>query len=503
MADVFDATVFFGPYHRSDVDTSPAAVLERMKRASIETCLAVSLFAIEHDMEEGNEQILALAGQFRDQLVPVAVVAPGQYVPGRGLMNRLCAQGFRVAAFFPGMQGWPLELLSFRAAALEAAEAGMVIMVAVGGRGEASRVARSLDGIDAPVILRCHSGGGYVLADEFLAIGEQCPNYHFDVWNCVGAGQIRLLADELGADRLVYGSGLPLCRELSSRFLVQTAGLSAADLGLVLGGTLRRLLGIERGAGESVELPTDPMVTRPKVDVHYHFGEWNILLEGTSIDQTIAEFDTFGFEYGIMSSSAALRGDASGGNAVVAAALDDDRRMLGYVYLDPYHPAESSDDLEKYAADRRFVGVKTRPDYHGTTLEHPAYRPLLERAAALDLPLLTHNCGVRHIAERVPDLRIVIAHASRKTAEQYADLPNVHFCIASSDCFALGTDVRGMIDAAGIERILFGSDGPLISPAWTIGKFAHADLSDDELACIFRKNARRVFPRLHHENAAQ
>ncbi len=52
-----------------------------------------------------------------------------------------------------------------------------------------------------------------------------------------------------------------------------------------------------------------------------------------------------------------------------------------------------------------------------------------------------------------------------------------------------------MVDAVGPERVLFGSDGPLISPAWNLGRFASAELTEEEGEQVYEANARRVFPR--------
>jgi len=492
----FDSMTFFGPYHRQDIDASPQTVIGLMDELSIGRALAVSLFAVEHDMFEGNEQIMALARAHPEHLEPVAVVTPGQCLPGGETLARLKEQGFRIAAFLPEMQGWPLELLSFQGAAREVADAGMPILIAVGKYGSASLAARALVGVETPVIVRSHLGGGYLLPDEFIAIGREFPNFYFDAWNLVGAGQIRLLAQELGANRLVCGSGLPLCCGRSSQLLLQTAGLDEEATRWVMGGTLCRLFGDERPSGLSDELAPHSSISWPKTDIHYHLGEWGLLCGNTIAREIVSDLDTFGLQHCLLSSSAALRASAAQGNAVVAEALETDPRLKGYVYLDPYHPEESAQDLERYAQNEGFVAVKTRPDFHGTTLEHPAYLPLLKRAAELKMPLLTHGCAVEFAAARVPELPIIVAHSASGTARKLADFPNVFFCTASSSPFWHGREVRKMVDAVGAARVLFGSDGPLISPAWNLGRFVSAQLSEEEGEQVYTANARRVFPRL-------
>ena len=47
-----------------------------------------------------------------------------------------------------------------------------------------------------------------------------------------------------------------------------------------------------------------------------------------------------------------------------------------------------------------------------------------------------------------------------------------------------------------MERVLYASDAPLMSPAFTLGKLASLDLSDADLVGILRGNALRAFPRL-------
>jgi len=496
MLKIFDALTFIGPYSRRELNTSPASLAAQLTTLSVPHALLVSLFAIEHEMEAGNAQALACARAYPGRFEPVAVVTPAQFIPDSGQMLRLRRAGFRVAAFFPGMQKWSLELLSFRQATREAAEADLVLLLVVGRGGEAARAAAVVGGIGTPVILRMHDAGGYELPHEFIAIGREFRNIFFDVWNCVGAGQIALLVRELGAERLVFGSGAPLCCARSALLLLMTSGVSNADLLSISGMTLRRILGDTEPGDTNANLGPDPVLACPKIDVHYHYGDWNLLIDRTSSEATSTELDTFGTQYVIMSSSAALRGDSAGGNAAVAEVLTRDHRFRGYIYLDPYNARQSALDLEHYGANPHFVGVKTRADYHGTTLEHPGYAPLLRRAGELGLPLLCHDAGVGLVATRMPGLNFIVAHSGPATAQQYADLPNIHFCIASSNPFMLGSDVRAMIARVGAGRILYGSDGPLISPAWTLGKLASADLSGVEAQQIFMDNALRLFGRL-------
>lgn len=236
--------------------------------------------------------------------------------------------------------------------------------------------------------------------------------------------------------------------------------------------------------------------TDRKIDIHLHYGEWNMLVPRTSVGAMGEDLERFHTVLGLVSSALALRADGPAGNEETARVLEEEPRLFGYIYLDPIHPRASREDLERYAASPRFVGVKTRPDHHRTSLLDEGYQELFARAVALDLPLLTHDVETDALARRYPTLRIIAAHSRNASAQRLAGFPNVHFCIASSWASPLEKDVRRMIDAVGVGRILFGSDAPLINPAWTIGTFEGAGLSETELARIYRQNALRVFPRL-------
>jgi len=52
--------------------------------------------------------------------------------------------------------------------------------------------------------------------------------------------------------------------------------------------------------------------------------------------------------------------------------------------------------------------------------------------------------------------------------------------------------VRRAIEIAGIERIVFGSDMDLLSPAFTLGMFEDAALSPEEAGPAFSGNAKRI-----------
>ncbi|CAN5857763.1 hypothetical protein BH20CHL4_BH20CHL4_13000 [soil metagenome] len=88
-------------------------------------------------------------------------------------------------------------------------------------------------------------------------------------------------------------------------------------------------------------------------------------------------------------------------------------------------------------------------------------------------------------------------HPRLDPANRVADQPNIviEFC---STYLAAGAIQRG-IEAVGAERVLFGSDFPLIALTYMRAAYVDAELSPDEAASISIRNAMRLFPALLEE----
>ena len=99
--------------------------------------------------------------------------------------------------------------------------------------------------IETPVVVRAPTEGGYRFTSEYLNAGESRPNLYFDVVNLVACGSIELLAQRLGAERLMFSSHIPFFYPLSSLYLVQYADLTPEQREAIAGGTIRRLLGYQ------------------------------------------------------------------------------------------------------------------------------------------------------------------------------------------------------------------------------------------------------------------
>jgi predicted TIM-barrel fold metal-dependent hydrolase len=93
-------------------------------------------------------------------------------------------------------------------------------------------------------------------------------------------------------------------------------------------------------------------------------------------------------------------------------------------------------------------------------------------------------------------VRFIVAHGGPGApAVGAADIAstrdNVFLEFASS--FASLPAVRASVERVGPDRLLFGSDAPLLDPAFVLGTYREAGIPRDRLGDVFAGTARRLF----------
>jgi len=127
---------------------------------------------------------------------------------------------------------------------------------------------------------------------------------------------------------------------------------------------------------------------------------------------------------------------------------------------------------------------------------------LFDLLARFGRPVKIHNTGedwaeaLEAIARRHPKLPIVIAHAglgtpSVRAGELARGTDNIHLELCSS--FASVREVRAAVRAAPVERLLWGSDAPLLDPGFIYGTYEDALLPPDALDRVFWSNAEALY----------
>jgi predicted TIM-barrel fold metal-dependent hydrolase len=209
--------------------------------------------------------------------------------------------------------------------------------------------------------------------------------------------------------------------------------------------------------------------------------------------------DRYGIDIACVSNSRALREDFVRGNRVVADALKQwPDRFRGYVAAHPLHAQKSVQEIETCITELGFSGCKFHISHTAIAYADRRYDPLFEKIRELDVPVLFHSfdggAGVARAADRHPDIAMIAGHMGGYRWDEGAlmavDRPNVYLELCCS-CAERGI-VEMAVKCAGPDRVLYGSDLPMLSPATTLYKVYDADLSDEVKEKILWGNMARI-----------
>ena len=218
-------------------------------------------------------------------------------------------------------------------------------------------------------------------------------------------------------------------------------------------------------------------------------------------------------------------------------------RFAGFATLPTPDPKAAADELERAVTKLGFKGAMIMGLTHGRFMDDRQFRPIFERAVALDVPVyihptpphpavvdayfkeypalavaplgftletLTHTFRliVSGLLDELPALKIIVGHLGEtapfllwrtdnilgermKMPRAFADYYREHFWLTTSGAFsnaALACSIAEM----GIERIMFSVDYPFMANQAGRQWLDAAPVSDGERALIFGANARKL-----------
>jgi len=191
------------------------------------------------------------------------------------------------------------------------------------------------------------------------------------------------------------------------------------------------------------------------------------------------------------------------------------KRLIGFCTVQPKSIDAAVAEIERCArAGARGIG-EMRPDIQSFDLtDEEVMTPFVAALRKHKLILLTHASEpVGHdyrgkgaitpdvlypFSTRYPDVPLVCAHWGGGLPF-YALMPevkqamkNVYFDTAASPFLYSPQIYRRVADLVGADRILFGTDYPLLSPTRLLDEINTTDLSEAEKRLILSENARRL-----------
>ena len=245
------------------------------------------------------------------------------------------------------------------------------------------------------------------------------------------------------------------------------------------------------------------------IDCHAHMGPWyNFHIPENDAGGMVETMDVLGMDACISSPHLAIGPGYREGNRQVMAAEDEfPGRIIPYVTINPNFPeAETREEIEHWHKLGRIRCFKIHPSCHSYKVDGPGYGPMFEYAREHSLPVLSHSWAgdtlagaslLARMSEQMPNVKFLIGHSASSWAmidEACAEAKrrdNVFLDLTGSQL--LYNALETMVERAGADKVLFGTDIPFIDPTPGLGRVLMSRLSDDDKRKVLGLNTKRLF----------
>ena len=207
------------------------------------------------------------------------------------------------------------------------------------------------------------------------------------------------------------------------------------------------------------------------------------------------------------------------GNERVAEAVQKHPEVfIGFGSVDPWKEVEAVSELERSVRELGLRGVKFHPGLQGFVPNERRFGPLYAKCVELGIPAVFHTghtgagagarggAGVRlancrpilldDVAVEFPDLTIIMAHPAWPWHEEQLSValhkPNVYLDLSGWSPKYFPPSVVQYANTLLQDKVLFGSDYPVISPDRWLRDFESAPFKDEVRPKILRQNAERI-----------
>src|SRR6266516_439486 len=244
----------------------------------------------------------------------------------------------------------------------------------------------------------------------------------------------------------------------------------------------------------------------PTIDAFSFIGQ-SLFGYGQSADELLARMAGAGVQQAAVCPVKPRGYHLSAANDFIAEAVGREPRFIGLARVDPNLETDALAELDRAVLTLGLRGLFLHPWEETFRVNGPRVDPLLARCSDLDVPVLIDSgypwlseaAQVGDLARRFPSVTIVMTHGGQinisglgqaDAMETLRRHPNV--CMETSGVYRQDF-LQEVATEIGAERVLFGSNSPLMDARLEVARARWADLPDTSKELILGGNAQRIF----------
>lgn len=361
---------------------------------------------------------------------------------------------------------------------------------------------------------------GYRAFQVIYPLLETYPNLYIDLSYLATHQGVETIVSNLGATKIIFGTGQPLIDPGGSILRILSADISPKDKENISHKNLDRLLNrvffkpqlrisdsntLSISNNTSLQNWDEILHNNEITDAHVHMGPYyKFHIPQNSAEEMLKVMDRMHINQSCVSSHLAITGDWYQGNRLTAKAVSNHpERFIGYVVVSPNEPEMINDELNRAFNDWNFKGIKLVPDNHQQPIGSDGYRSVFEFASDKKCLVLVHTYHgspyddpklFGDLAIQYPDVPLLMVHSGALPGafEGAIQLAKKHrnLFLDISGSFITGFWISRMVKEVGANKVLFSSDQPFIDPRYSLGRLLNANLSLEELSCVLGRNIR-------------
>ncbi len=261
-----------------------------------------------------------------------------------------------------------------------------------------------------------------------------------------------------------------------------------------------------------MQLPTLRFIGHDMFESVRRWTKLELPQEELPIEFTLGAMDAASVEHGLLSAWHGPAGAIITNQEVAEMVSAHPTRFSGLASVDLHRPMVAVRQLRHAVRDLGLVGLRMLPWLWGLPPNDRRYYPLYAECVELNVPFCTqvgHTGPLRtsetgrpipyldDVALDFPELTIVAGHIGYPWTEEMIALarkyPNVHIDTSAYTTRRYPPALVDYLRTDGRQKVLFGSNFPMLLPGRALAHFADLGLDHDGAALFLSGNAQRVF----------